>query len=309
MSTSAKLCLAALIFLLSGCGRSSVSNLPSATCAIGAYVNGLENLSSFQTQIGKKLAVVLWYVHWQEAFPQNEADQVAANGSVPLITWEPWITAPAGTLEAIAAGSYESYVRTFLQAAKDWGKPIMLRFAHEMNGNWYPWDGAHNGGGTGPTAYKKAWAYIYNVKRELKADNVALVWCPNNCDLPAETWNDALQYYPGDAQVDWIGLDGYNWGYDQWQSFDQVFAVQYAKLTALTDKPLLIGEFACCENGGDKAAWITAAFGQMSAAYPRVKLFCWFNINKERDWRIDSSAAALAAVKKSLQNDYFSSKM
>jgi beta-mannanase len=315
MSTSARLCIVVLLLFLAGCGASNVTSttttttLPAATCAIGAYVNGMDNLAAFQTQIGQKLAVVLWYVHWQEPFPQSDADLVAANESVPLITWEPWITDPAGTLEAIAAGSYESYVREFFQAAKDWGKPLLLRFGHEMNGNWYPWDGAHNGESAGPETFKKAWLYIYNVKKSIGADNVALVWCPNSYSIPADSWNDAVNYYPGDAYVDWIGLDGYNWGDDKWQTFAAVFADLYAQLTALTAKPLLIGEFASAENGGDKAAWITDAFDRISSAYPRIKLFCWFNINKERDWRVDSSPESLAALKRALQSAHFSSKM
>lgn len=306
-----------LIFLLvfiCGCGGSTtVTPAATSTCAVGAFVNGMDNIPSFQATIGKKLAVVLWYVHWPTAFPSSEADTVVANGSVPLITWEPWISDSAGTLEAIAAGSYESYVREFIQAAKNWGKPILLRFAHEMNGNWYPWDGWHNRNEGEEEEvgerYKRAWIYIYNVREELKADNVSLVWCVNNTNLPVASWNAIEAYYPGDQYVDWVGMDGYNWGYSRWQSFDSVFGEVYAKLTALTSKPLLIGEFASSDQGGDKAGWITDAFAKIESNYPKIKLFCWFNINKERDWRVESSSSSEAAVKNALQDAYFSSKM
>ena len=255
--------------------------------------------------LGKHLAVVLWYVHWQEAFPLSEIEAVDANGSLPLITWEPWVSDPAGTLEAIAAGRYDIYVRNFFQAAKAWGKPILLRFAHEMNGNWYPWDGSHNGGGAGAASYIKAWIYIYNVRKAVGADNVCLVWSPNHRNLPAESWNGMANYYPGDQYVDWVGMDGYNWGYTQWESFDAVFGAAYAALTALTAKPLMIGELAAAEQGGDKAGWIGDALAKIVSSYPRIKMFCWFNINKERDWRIDSSAAAAAAAKNILQKAAF----
>ncbi|GAG81757.1 unnamed protein product [marine sediment metagenome] len=252
----------------------------------------MENLQSFQGMIGKKLAAVLWYVHWTEPFPATDAGIVYANGSIPLITWEPWITRPLGT--------YESYVREFLQAAKDWGKPLFLRFAHEMNGNWYPWDGFHNGEQSAPDKYKQAWLYIYNVREELGADNVNLVWCPNNTNQPNVSWNEISQYYPGDQYVDWIGMDGYNWGYGSWQRFDSVFSNIYQSLTSLTSKPIMIGEFASAENGGSKAGWIADAFSNIKNNYPRVKLFCWFNINKERDWRINSSGSAEAAFQQEL---------
>ncbi|MCU0640699.1 MAG: hypothetical protein MUC35_01275 [Candidatus Margulisbacteria bacterium] len=264
-----------------------MSTSAEPACAIGAYVNGLDNLTDFQTRIGKQLAVVLWYVPWPEPFPRTEAERVAGNGSVPLITWEPWREAS------------DDYVRAFLTAAKDFGRPLLLRFAHEMNGDWYPWAGD-------PVGFKKRWSYIYNVKRELRADNVALVFCPNHYDKTAAALEE---YYPGDALVDWVGLDGYNWGEGKWETFDVIFRAGYDRLTALTAKPLMIGEFASAERGGDKAAWITDAFTKLQTVYPRVKLFCWFNINKERDWRVNSSPESQAALKSALQNAYFSSKM
>jgi len=279
-------------------------------CAVGAFVNGVENLGSFQSLIEKKLAVVLWYVHWFEPFPSAEADLVWNNGSLPLITWEPWISweavRPLTTLEAIVSGSFESYVRSFLQAAKDWGKPLFLRFAHEMNGDWYPWDGFHNGSSeTGTQNYKRAWIYIYDVREEIKAENVNLVWCPNNTSLPDEPWNIPEAYYPGDQYVDWVGIDGYNWGYSQWQSFDQVFGSAYQRLISLTSKPMMIGEFACATQEGDKAGWVVDAFTKIKSNYPRIKIFNWFNINKERDWRVESSPDVINAFKISLQNSYY----
>jgi beta-mannanase len=271
-------------------------------CSTGAFVNGFENLNSFQSMAGKKLAVLHWYIHWQEDFPQKEVELAAKNGSVPMLTWEPWVTHPAGTLQAIAAGEYDEYVKDFLTAAADWGKPLLLRFAHEMNGNWYPWAGF-------PEKYKRAWLYIHNVKGKTGAGNVDLVWCPNNTNQPDEAWNNFAAYYPGNQAVDWIGMDGYNWGYSGWQSFDSVFGKCYQALTSLTGKPLMIGEFSSAEAGGDKAAWIKDAFAKIQNGYPRIKLLCWFNINKERDWRIDSSPAAEAAFKYALQSDHFSDKI
>ncbi len=276
-----------------------------AGCAVGAFINGLSNLPSFQTSIGQNLAVVHWYVAWPGAFPAADAETVHANGSVPLITWEPWITDAAGTLDAIAGGKYEAYVRSFFLAAKAWGKPLFLRFAHEMNGNWYPWDGEHNGGAAGAEKYKNAWHYIYNVRKSTGAENVFLVWCPNNASLPGDPWNDFAVYYPGDQYVDWVGLDGYNWGYSGWQSFDEIFSGAYRQLTALTARPLMIGEFASAEQGGDKAAWIAEALNKIDSTYTGVKLFCWFNIDKERDWRLGSSDSAEAAFRNSLQNISF----
>lgn len=305
-----------LLSLIAGCA--TVTSVPTENdyltgnfsgCLTGAYVNGLGNLASFQSTSGKKLALVLLYVHWREPFPTAEADTIDSNGSVPVITWEPWLTAEAGTLDAIASGAEDEYITAFLTAARSWGKPFFLRFAHEMNGNWYPWDGFHNGGADGPAKYVNVWRHIYSVRESLSAGNARLVWCPNNVGVPAEAWNSPAAYFPGDGYVDWIGLDGYNWGNDCWQSFDQIFSSAYTAITALSDKPVMIGEFASATAEGDKAAWITDAFSGLKTGYPRIKAFCWFNINKERDWRIDSSAAAAAAYKNVLQDAHFLATM
>ncbi|MGN6698588.1 MAG: hypothetical protein ACTHMR_10540, partial [Thermomicrobiales bacterium] len=72
----------------------------------------------------------------------------------------------------------------------------------------------------------------------------------------------------------------------------------YAALVALTDKPLMISEIACTEDGGDKAAWIKQAFlADLPDLFPRVRAVVWFQERKETDWRVDSSPAALAAYR------------
>ncbi len=278
--------------------------MDSSGCATGAFVNGLENLSNFQQKIGKNLAVVLIYIHWTEPFPKTEADIIYENGSMPLLTWEPWVS---GGLDSISAGEYEKYVYDFMRAAKAWGKPLFLRFAHEMNGNWYPWDGQHNN--SSPERYKKAWLYIYSVRKELGADNIRLVWCVNNVNQPDVSWNVPSAYYPGDQYVDWIGMDGYNWGYGAWQSFDALFGEVYKELTSLTQKPLMIGEFASAEDKEKKGEWIRQSFSDFKKKYPRIKIFCWFNINKERDWRIDSSPQAASAFAAEISDTHFVEKM
>ncbi|MDX1531405.1 MAG: glycosyl hydrolase, partial [Rhodothermales bacterium] len=67
------------------------------------------------------------------------------------------------------------------------------------------------------------------------AANVAWVWSPNVVSVPDTPDNDMHRYYPGDAYVDWVGLDGYNFGdhhdeWHRWQSFAEVFEAPLAEL-------------------------------------------------------------------------------
>ena len=62
---------------------------------------------------------------------------------------------------------------------------------------------------------------------------------------------------------------------------------------------------ASSEQGGDKPAWIDAILPTLKAKYPLFKALVWFDVNKERDWRVSSSVATLAAFSKMARDPYF----
>ena len=103
--------------------------------------------------------------------------------------------------------------------------------------------------------------------------------------------------------MDWVALDGYNWGTSQsgtrWQSMAEVFGPSYDKVTALAPtKPFMIAEVSSAEQGGDKAAWIRDGFfNHIPNRLPKTKAVVWFHRNKEIDWRVNSSQASLDAYK------------
>ena len=67
---------------------------------------------------------------------------------------------------------------------------------------------------------------------------------------------------------------------------------------------LFIAETACNPEGGDKAAWTADFFSQMNARFPRIEGVCWFNVDKEHDWRIDETPATVAAIQRIAQTGY-----
>ena len=102
-------------------------------------------------------------------------------------------------------------------------------------------------------------------------------------------------------------MDGYNWGNaggNGWESFQHVFADIYPELAA-KHKPIMIGEMASAEDGGDKAAWIDGIIPTLKDDYPQIKGLIWFDVNKETDWRISSSPEAEAAFKRMANDPYF----
>ncbi len=273
----------------------------AAPIAIGAYIpNQWKDpalIDAYAKEVGRPPAIVLTYKRWDvKPFYPPELRQIERRGAVPMVSWEPWDAAGRGDkLWAIARGRYDGYVRRSAREAKAWGRPIMLRFAQEMNGSWAPWERGAAGGGSG--AFIAAWRHLVTVFREVGATNVRWVWCPN-----ANTGNlPFMQFYPGDRWVDWVGLDGFNWGGSiGWRSFSEIFAGSYEELAARTSKPIVIAETGSGQTDGDKAAWVTSALRRELPHFERVRAVVWYNAVDRSDFRVASSPAALAAFRQGI---------
>ena len=189
---------------------------------------------------------------------------------------------------------------------------MLVDFAPEMNGNWFPWSGVFAGGEKGgPEAYKAAYRHVVDLFRE-RGRRQRRLRVPRQRPLRARrAWNDMARYYPGDDYIDWIGLSAYGGvfpGFD-WEPLRRALDEAYPKLEALSPtKPIAILETGVIEEQGkDKAAWIRAAYDALaSGRYPRVKAAIWWHerwTNEDdrlSDVRIDSDAAATAAYRKAV---------
>ncbi len=188
----------------------------------------------------------------------------------------------------------------------------MVRWGHEFNGNWYPWGIANNG--NNPSLYVSAYRHVHDLVVAAGATNVQWVWCFNNGSTPDASYNDPAQSYPGDAYVDWVGIDGYNWGLgpswdpggNHWTSFDSMFASAYAKARAVAPKrPVMIGEVASSEDGGNKAQWIAdTSTALKSGRYPDLKLITYFDQDKEELWSGTSSSTTQTAFTNWVNESY-----
>ncbi len=278
-------------------------------------------LNAYEQQSGTRPAVLEWYQPWggpiNTQFPLKWVRQVEAQRIEPLITWESWTPEvyplntyePAWSLATILSGKYDAYVRQWAQASKDYEKPFFLRLDPEMNGDWNPWYEGTNGNKLGQ--FVKMWRHVHNIFTAIGAKNVIWDWTPN-IDDNGET--EMYLDYPGNKYVDWIGLDGFNWGETPyggsvWRTFNTTFSISYKELieTAPT-KPIMIAETGSAEGSGDdaakdsKAAWIVDMYGiQLPEHYTKVKIVIWFDEISQRDWRIASSPSALEAYQDAMR--------
>ena len=215
---------------------------------------------------------------------------------MPILSWEPWdYTAgpnqPGYKLSEIANGRYDTYVRSWARGIAALRYPVVLRFAHEMNGFWFPWGEQANG--NRPGEYVKAWRHVHDVFAAAGATNVAWLWSPN-VTYPGATPLAGL--YPGDAYVDWIGLSGYygTEGRTSYWSFDTIFNHTLAELHTFARKPVVITETGATNAAGRQAAWIRQMFSQLPE-HPDVIGVLWFEAVKEIDWRIAHTPGSAAA--------------
>ena len=168
-----------------------------------------------------------------------------------------------------------------------------LHLGHEMNGNWYPWAAAM--GNSTPQDYILAWQHMHDIFSNKSLDSTRLqwIWCVNNADVGNYTAED---YWVGDNYVDWIGVDGYNWGATQswsvWSWPNQIFDNMIGRLRLLTTiKPLCISEHGTTSihtgNTSDIASknnWLNEFCIYMNIS--QIQMAPYFNIDKETDWAI-----------------------
>lgn len=255
----------------------------------------------------RKPASIMWFSRFGATFPESAVLFLKQHGMIAHIAWEPWNAYSEGIpLADIVAGKWDDYLDTYAKEAARVDLPVILRWGHEMNGDWYPWALVKNG--RNADLYIKAFRHVVERFRKAGANKVQFAWCINNVSVPEEGWNNLTASYPGDAYVDWVSIDGYNFGSSQsfssWRSFEQTFRPAYDAVAKLApNKPILIGETSSSEAGGNKAEWLKEMF-KVLPTMPNIRAITWFDILKETSWNVDSSDEAWLAMIEGLRQPW-----
>ncbi len=251
-----------------------------------------------------------FFLGWDHEFPRDQVIALWRRGALPILSWEPRPTVqPTGpdsdnttsagyTLASIIDGSHDEYIDRFATQVRDLGLPVAIRFAHEMNGNWFPWSEETNGNHAGE--YVQAWRHVHDRFTAIGATNAIWIWSPNV--VTARPSVRLAPLYPGDDYVDWLGIVGYyrrvyldDNGKPKAPTFDNTYGSTLDELRAVASKPIVLTEVGATEVGGNKPAWITSLF-QGLADNPDIIGFVWFDHSVNgTDWRIESSTAATDA--------------
>jgi len=251
-----------------------------------------QDIDSYTAIAGALPHFVMWFQSWHEPlFYSGQQRGIDARNVTPIITWSP---GSDFSMSRMVAGAYDSYITAQAKLAKSWKRPIFIRPFHEMNGTWV----SYGPDKVSSQTFVAGWRHVVDIFRRLGVSNVTWVWSPNVYGSAPNQKSRAFDsLYPGNAYVDWVGLDGYNYGHP-WMSWASLYSSSYADLAALSPKPMMVAEWGSTATGGDEAAWIRDAFlTEIPTDMPRIRAAVSFDRVAESDFRINSSTAVLAAYR------------
>lgn len=295
---------------------------------LGAWTQGLfdpstqtlhpEKLLELEKLVDKKFSIAHYYIGWEAL---TNSDLVKQFSLLRFFGWEPMLNVnpyyfaecPSSNLplyRAIAQGLCDNFLHQAGKNLKQINQPFFLLFAWEMNNPQNDWSISKSG--SSAADFIAAWRHIHDIFSQEGAGNIIWVFCPNVPDDPNNPY-DII--YPGEKYVDWIGMDGYNWGttqsWSQWNSFSGIFGKSYKILTALApNKPVMIAEVNSTDQGGDKAVWYKEAFTkQIPDDFPKIMAVVIYNEDRTKqenvNWKVDTTPASLGAFISSIHSKFY----
>jgi len=178
-----------------------------------------------------------------------------------MITWEPWRPVPAElgataqfaaqpgyTNREIADGVQDEYITRFARDLATFRGQVYIRYAHEMNGTWYPWS-------RDPIQYRRAWRHVVRLVGAAGAANVKFVWSPNpSLFLSSSAWRRSVRvYWPGSRYVDAVGSTMINFGGTKSYPVAR-FTPRLRVLRKLYRKPVMLTEVKTAKRG--RVTWL-----------------------------------------------------
>ena len=227
-----------------------------------------ERINNFETLAKKEITWAYFSNNWYSniQFPRAEVNIIRAAGKVPFIRMMPRSNFDEGgpdpvyTMQKIINGDFDSAITQWAITAASTLTPLLVEFGTEVNGNWFPWNGQYNGGGTtagygdpnfpdGPERFRDAYRHIIDICRANGANNITWFFHVDAYSSPNSAWNTIENYYPGDNYIDWLGVSIYGpqENGEDVQSFSEILDDVYPTLSNLANKPIAILEFAVTE--------------------------------------------------------------
>ena len=251
------------------------------------------------------------------SFPTASVAALQARGITPMIWWvfvdpkNPRENRRYAQYNKINNGVHDSYIRDWARAARNvgkvTGKPVIIRFAHEADGHWFPW--SISAGQNTPRNYKKAWARLWNKFNKVYATkHVRWLWSA----IKPQKIN-----YPGNKFVNYVGLTVLNFGNPPktWKPAKKALNQKVSLARKVTKKPMIVSEMGTSHLGGDKGDWIDTLYKHAYWKQPKIKAIVYLQAPHDPvegpDWQLSvgDGGAGLNAYKRIANNPKFKGKI
>jgi hypothetical protein len=251
---------------------------------------------SNESATGRGLDIVHTYHRWSDVFPTASELELAQSGHQLMLNWEPVDkSGHAMSWAAIARGANDAEIDAEARRLAAVHAPVYVSFSHEPELNW----GSHGSAAD----FHAAFRHVVERSRAEGATNVLWVW--DLMGLPGSVWSARYQQmWPGDAYVDWVAWDPYNWGDCRsraWKSFAQTVQPFYGWLESngFGQKPFMLAEYGTVEDPqrlSAKADWLTGVSGALKSL-PNLKALLYFDLPAPPancNWEVSTSTLATA---------------
>jgi len=268
-------------------------------------------VQGLETQVGRKLAATREFRLWEDPFPTSYDTWLRNTGHLMLLSVKPKRANGTRILwrdiaNAQTGSSLANEIVRWAQRVKAYGGPVKFTFNHE------PETVANQVYGT-DQEFIAAWRKVVNTFRAEGVTNAQFMWIMTDFgfDWPTTDRRYAPKWYPGDAWVDGMGIDAYNWftcraGISTaWRSLATIIE-SFRRFGALhPDKELWLPEWASAEdpaNPNRKGQWITEAQALFKQpAYQQFHGILYFDHIDPNfpgcNFRVNSTATALDALR------------
>lgn len=277
-----------------------------------------QSIEALESKVGRRFGAVREYRTWQSPFPGRYDTWLRDSGHRILLSVLPkrldGSPIPWRNIANAQPGwkLYNDMV-SWANKLKAYGAPIELTFHHE------PETRLNQVYGT-TAEFVAAWRKVVSVLRAQGVTNARYLWVMTDYSFAAPTWDRryATKWYPGDAWVDDMGIDAYNWYRCRpdapigWLSLRAIVEKFRVFGTQHPTKGLYLGEWASVEDPSApnrKAAWLYDTRELLKQpGYEQFRGLVYYNqrdgVYSGCDWRVDSSTASLAAVR-AMGADFF----
>lgn len=258
-------------------------NKPAGNRYLGVSVQHTSLLAPTDQAMGITANVTSLYYNIGMSIPMATVASLCAQHILPILVLEDPKASPA----QIASGADDKALESYALALGTMQTPVGITIDHEFNGPWSSWGYQH----ATPAQYVAAWRHVVTLFRDNGATNAIWIWNPNVSD----PWTDPdlKAWYPGDAYVNWVGLDGYL--YTTTDTYQSIFSSSIDEVHAITKRPVIIMETGANPASG-RPRGIASIF-QGAENTPGLLGLIYFDYDKNsvHNWYINNDPSALAA--------------